>query len=88
MDFQLYNLDNTMLRDLSSVCHILMISFCTFNVNPSITKVTLDRFIVIFNFQCAYSAWVMFCHIEFLQILAVKVSKLVRKKTKKKAIDY
>ena len=30
----------------------------------------------------------MFSHIKFLQAFAVKVSKLVRKKTKKKAIDY
>ena len=60
-----------------------MINFCTFNMNPSITKVTLDRFIITFNFKSAYPAWVMFYHIELLETFAVKVSSLVRMKIKK-----
>ena len=61
----------------------LMINFCTFNMNPSITKVTLDIFIITFNFKSAYPAWVMFYHIELLETFVVKVSSLVRMKIKK-----
>ena len=75
-----------MVRDYSSVFH-MMINFCIFNVNLSITKVTLDRFIITFNFKSAYPAWVMFYHIEFLETVVVNVLSLVRKKIKKITID-
>ena len=41
----------------------------------------------VFHIFDDYFAWVMSCHIEFLKTFALKVSNLVRKKTKKKAID-
>ena len=67
----------------SSVFQILMINSCTVNVNLSISKVKMDRFIIIFNFNCEYFAEVMLCHIWFLKTFAVKVSNLVTKKIKK-----
>ena len=60
-----------------------MINFCIVNVDPPITKVALERFIIVFNFKCAYPAWVIFYHTEFLETFAVKVSNLVRTKIKK-----
>lgn len=60
----------------------LMINFSTINVNPHITKVTLDRFIIISNFKCAYPTWIMFSHIEVLDTLVIKVSNEVRKNIK------
>ena len=50
-EFMFYNLHNTMVAILQFLI-LLIINFCTVNVNSYITKVALKIFVIILNFKC------------------------------------